>query len=92
MSDPYIDPQSGIPRNKFGLTNQESQKPTQCQHVQFCFSLTRCGGVGHGSPNVLRILRSTSACVPISWLLLPVNSTFREKRCYPWRETLVCLA
>jgi cell filamentation protein len=24
MSDPYIDPQSGILRNKFGLTNQES--------------------------------------------------------------------
>jgi cell filamentation protein len=24
MSDPYIDPQSGILRNKFGLTDQES--------------------------------------------------------------------
>jgi hypothetical protein len=24
MSDPYIDPQSGILRKKFGLTNQES--------------------------------------------------------------------
>ena len=44
MSDPYIDPESGILRNKFGLTDQEeftAQKPTQCQHVQFCFSLTR---------------------------------------------------
>jgi hypothetical protein len=25
-------------------------------------------------------------------LLLPVNSTFREKRSYPWTETLVYVA
>jgi cell filamentation protein len=33
MSDPYIDPQSGILRNKFGLTNQESLDRAEANSV-----------------------------------------------------------
>jgi cell filamentation protein len=33
MSDPYIDPQSGILRNKFGLTNQESLDQAEANAV-----------------------------------------------------------
>jgi hypothetical protein len=95
MSDHCIDPQSEILRNKFGLINQESLNRAEANAVSARSSplqLNPLRGVGHGQPNMLHIQSSTSTCVPISWLLLPVNSTFRERRCYPWTETLVCVA
>ena len=33
MSDPYVDPQSGILRNKFGLINQESLNRAEANAV-----------------------------------------------------------
>jgi len=85
MSDPYINPEFGILRNKFGLTNQESLDRAEANAVSARSSLLQLNplrGVGHGAAQYAAHTRFTSTSVSVLWLLLPVSSTFREKRCF----------
>jgi hypothetical protein len=58
MSDHYVDPQSGILRNMFGLISQESLNRAEANAVSARSILLRLNplrGAGHGTPNVLNI-------------------------------------
>ena len=59
MSDPYINPEFGILRNKFGLTNQESLDRAEANAVSARSILLQLnplsGSRSRGAPNVLHI-------------------------------------
>jgi cell filamentation protein len=68
MSDPYIDPQSGILRNKFGLTNQESLNRAEANAVSassILLQLNPLRGSRSRGAQCAAHTRSTSTCVPI---------------------------